>query len=589
MPHSFDKWRERLTDAKRVWIDKGILGTSADSTMRMLIEFYRSNQWQGMEHWGGLQTEALRIVNKIFPMANAMQAEIAARNPKTQYFARHEDWTVAAPKVKALHDYDIREQNHQRQLNAAFRDHQLAPFGIIRHGFTPEEEYETEGSTRRRKRRMQLYRPANPNRPWLRRISPWNVLMDPYCEAFHPDGGMRWCAFRDVMMKRDIADNPNMTVDRKKLQGSSGNIASEWLEMQDPALRQSGSPDKAEGFEVWTVYEAEEGQWFQMALSGIDDWLRKPADWPIPWETLPINIFSVNEQMDTPFSLALLEDQIPLQNELNQVRTMLSQGVLRGRSFNIANAQSFEDDEVTRMKDGEMGEWFFAKGGDLGNAVQSVKTTGVSQESLLLLGIVTDDMRESGGQSKMQRGQRINVSSATEASFVQSGNDINAGRIEDSFVTFVTEVESTYMQGRRFILGEVGESERVRILGTSGSAQLDQWVDVTPEDLAGDYAFELEAGSTRRRNKAQESQEAAVDLEIASKMPPQVANIPYFFKRYLEARDIPTSEGMMREAGQAGQQDAQVEARNRALGQGGQTGGLDANVIAAMNGAGRSQ
>ena len=589
MPRSFEIWQQRLTDAKRIWMDKGILGNESDSSMRMLIEFYRSNQWQNMMHWGGLEPEDLRIVNKIFPTANAQQAAISSRNPRVNYFPRSEDAQAAAKAraVKALHDYDIVEQKHKKQFNSAFRDHQFAPFGIVRHGYTPPDEIATQDGRRKRQRRLGVRRDTNPNRPWMRRIAPWNALMDPHCEAFDPDGGMRWCAFRDMMWKDDILANPNMTADRDKLKTSSGNIAREWLDMLDPAVRERSGELKSDAFEVWTVYEAEEDTWFQMTLSGFGDFLREPDDWPIPWETLPINVFCVNEQMDTPFALSLMENQLPLQQELNQVRTMIHQGVLRTRRFNIAAAGAFEDEEVTRMKNGDMSEFFMTKPGvgDAKSALATVQTGGLPQEAIQHMGIIQEDMREESGQSKMDRGQRINVESAAEAAFVDAGSSINEGRIEDAFIDFVTETESLYMQGRRHILKEVGEVERVRVVVDSDMGSLREFVDVDEEMLHGEYDFELVAGSTRRKDPNDEARKALADLNVALHPGLQnVSNVPLAYRKYIEARGQNPAEAINQEAHQLARVSQVVNtAREIAtLGESTELPSIDPNLFAAF-------
>ena len=40
--------------------------------------------------------------------------------------------------------------------------------------------------------------------------------------------------------------------------------------------------------------------------------LREPDDWPIPWSWLPVNALGVNEQTDSPFPIALLDQVVPV-------------------------------------------------------------------------------------------------------------------------------------------------------------------------------------------------------------------------------------------------------------------------------------
>lgn len=599
----FTRWRKRLQEARDLWRRKGLIGSRDPSPMRMLIEFYRSNQWQGQDFWRGCGVEEMRTVNKVFSAANTQQARVASRSPRTMYSPRPRrtgrdaaELEREARVVKALHDYDIREQNHKRTLNSGFRDHQFAPFGVVRHGYTPEEEM--DGTQRRRGRTRRIgRRHRDPNAPWIERVAPWNVLLDPHCEFFHTDGGMRWCAFRSVEWKQDLLENPNVTASRDDLRRASGNIAAEWLEMQDPDFDERFDEQK-DAFELWTVYEDMTRTWFQMSLSGLDDFVRKPDDWPIPWETLPVNVFSVNRQMDTPFAVSLMETQIDLQQEYNQVRTMMHQAVLRSRRFNFYSKQAIKDDEqATRMQNGEMGEWFGVDGSDVRTAVASVQTTGLPAESLLLLNTIEEDLREARGQSKMDQGQRINVESAAEAAFVQSGSSIHEGRVDDHYIDWVTEVEALYMQGRRHILRQLDVTTVVGVVGEDSLGDVREWVEVDPEELHGEWTFELEAGSTRRKDPNEEARKALADLTTMMNPALQgIANLPYWVRRYIESRGLEPGQGILPEAQEAAQLPAVLDTAERLAGiqrgagraNGGARGavGLDPGLVRALSSAG---
>jgi len=536
----FEKWRDRIGYARDVWVNKGLIGLTGVSQMRMLIEFYRSNQWKTIPDWAGLSDASLMVVNKIFPTANAMQGELAARNPRMQYFARNEDSSVKAPVIETLHNYDIREQNHIVQLNAAFRDHQFAPFGAVRHGYTPNEERIDEDG-----RLIDIHQSSNPNRPWIRRTPPWNVLFDPTAQYWTPDGGMKWVAFRDIYTLDQIKRNPNMTA-RKQLEGFQGNVSPEWDASRPGDLLPESDPDRNTYIELWTVYEVENRTTFQLTLDGVDDFIRAPEDWRINWEWLPVSVFQVNHQMDTPMALSLMEDILPLQIEKNKVRTMIAEFAKRIRRVNIVNQTAFERDEIDRMVDGDLVEWFLAKGPPA-ESFATIQNGTLPQELLLYDAHVDEDIRESVGQSKMSRGQRINVETAAEANRVGLGDDINSSRIEDVFLRFVGDVEGTYMQGRRIIMAATGVREAIRIVGSEEMDSVVSWSRVGIEDIHGEYEFEVEPGSTRRKSRSQESQLAASDLALGLQVEAAVqgtVNIPYLFRRYLDARGVDPSRAL---------------------------------------------
>ena len=139
------RWRDRLAYARKVWTQAGIMGQSAPSNMRVLIEFYRGNQWQHLDtDRFQIEPDELRSVNKIYPAGNQILGAVASRNKRIQLKARKPEALQAIHGVESLLQYDVVEQNHLRQENAALRDHLFAPFGCIRHGFTPAAEFHSQ-------------------------------------------------------------------------------------------------------------------------------------------------------------------------------------------------------------------------------------------------------------------------------------------------------------------------------------------------------------------------------------------------------------------------------------------------------------
>ncbi len=538
-------WRERLRYAKDHAAAMGLLDTSDYSPMRCLIDLYRGDQWRHVSRKWGLDSDQLRTVNKIFPMANAQQGSIIARNPKIRIRARKRESLANVHAVEQLVKYDIEEQDFLRQFQAAFRYHQFAPYGIIRHGFTPQKEFfDDDGND------LFRYRPAKPDRPWMRAMKPWDVLLDPNCDQFHPDAGMDWCAFRDVMQIEDIRKNPNM-INREDLKDFAGSVSPEWRELGPEELRDAKEkdPDKENDVEIWTIYEARGRTWMQITLDdNLEKPLREPAPWPIPWETLPINVFAVNEQMDMPFPVPLLEQAIPIQEDINVLYTMSRQLIHRLRRLVGISEGAMDDIEFQKLQDGDLVEFFKVKG-DLASVIKQIQIGGMPQEFLAWREVLAEDLRESIGQSKMSRGQRINVQSATEAANVQQGDNVSAGRILSIFERFMEETISTYMQGRRATI-ELTGPEIVQIVGAANAEDVQEFAEVDASMIAGDYSYRVEIGSTRQRDRDLEAQQAAVDLEMALRNP-QLMNVAYFAFMYAEARKHDPSQALTDQAFQA--------------------------------------
>lgn len=577
-----DRWQQRIRHAKQVWVDKGLLGDQQVSTMRMLIEMHRGNQWAHLaSQFGDLDPEDLVTVNKIFGVGNGIVGEIAARDPRAQLFARSREAQRYVDVVTALINSDIQRIRLKRQMNRALTDHLWAPLGLLRHGFTPREEmFDAEG-------RRITFLQVDPDRPWVRRIPIWNVLFDPDVEDFRESP---WVAFRSMMTVDQIKKNPAMS-NRDGLPDKGGEIEEDFRKMRPLDEQQSDEehPDRQDRVEVYTVYEAMEQTWFQIHLD-LDKALREKDDWPLPWSHLPVSILGVNEQMDTAMSLPILEQMIPQQVELNKVRTMMSQLVKRMRRLVGLDVNRIDEEERRKLIHGSLVEFFEMKG-PANEAVGQVQIGGFAPDIPVYGQTIESDMREVVGQSRMARAERINVESATEANFVQQGQNVHSGRILDAFEDFLEDALTLYMQGRRAVVKATDQSEFVRIVGARDAGDIDRWAEVTPEAIAQDFDLGLQAGSTRREDKDQMAARAAADLQLASAAP-EIFNVAFFARKYLEARGLDSEEAMnpeaLRNAFVQGEAETLRQAQSTAPGQGGNGARPRPNVspeaIAALRG-----
>ena len=584
-PKELAEWREKLRFGKEDWERRGYIGTSsaASSSLQTLIEFYRGNMWGGLD-WAGLSKSDLMTVNKIFPIANSIDGDVAARRPELKLRGKSEHSAPLARPVQTLINNDLEEIGWKRQTNRAMRDHLFAPVGILRHGFTPQVEFEATVGKSKRPRRLQRFR-SQPDRPWVQRYPIWNTLMDPSSVFFHPDEGMRWVAFREIALLDDIKANENM-ITREDLKDFAGNIDPQWA--PHPRDRENeNDPEQDQYVECFTVYDAIERTWFQITLDGLDKPLREKDDWPIPWETLPISIFSVNEQMDTPHPVSILENAIPVQNELKKVRTIIHTVALATRRIIVAG-KGISKEEVDKIEDAPLVSLIRASGNP-SEALAQFTAAAFPSDLLAYENILDEDLREIAGQSKMGRGQRINVESAEEASHVQRGQDVNISRISDAFEDFNLQAAKLYMQGRRKTM-ELTGAETVAVVGEGAAQKITEWTSVTPAHLAEDFAIEIEVGSTRRFDRDREAQLAAFDLKQAVEMP-DFFKAAFFARKYVEFRGYDPEQAMTPNAllNSFAREGEMLLQRIQNTEQGGTeapTGGVDANAINLIAGQG---
>lgn len=546
MPEASDiaRARERIRHASRVWEGKGLLKRQQNeqSLLRWGLEMYRGNHWRGTGFgaWAGLSEHELQITNKVFSSANAIDADLTARNPKLRAVATSPHFAPHRSVATILYNYDFREQRMMRQMRRALNDHFFAPFGAVRHGFTPEEEFETEETERKRARKLEMYRPARPNRPWIRRIPIWDVRIDPLAESFHPDGGATWCAFHSLFRPDQLRRNPNLTLPK----GLEPNAAHVLRDERPASLRDKDNPELTDMYSLWTIYDAVEETWGVLSLDGPEKWIRPLADWPIPWSHLPVNVFSVNDQMDTPFALSLMEEALPVQIELDKLRTIMSQIARRTRRLIGYNKSQMDEDDETALTNNEDVMEFIATNGPPANVIQQIVAGTFPSELLSYHALLEEDIRELLGQSKMGRAQRINVETAAEANEVALGQNKIMGRTAVHFTQFIEDALRLYEEGRRFTTALDPGPETVPLLGLEDVAMLErEYLTVDPEVLQGRYDLSIEVDTSLSQNPRAEAQAALADLQVAMSKP-DLFRVAEMARRYLETRGIDPRRGL---------------------------------------------
>jgi hypothetical protein len=592
-----DIWRERIRYGKKVMEEKGLLGdrTGGDRMIRDLIAMYRGEPEAHLPLGDWFEEEQRVMANKIFAVANQLESECAASDPTAKLYPRGGITSSEAAArsaanarlIEPLIAYDIQALDFGSQFNDALVDHFFAPCGWIRAGFTPRDEVFSEDERRQRSVRLNPYASERPDRPWIRRWAPWDVVPDPDCYRFNPDGGMRWVAFRSIMTLEEIKKNPGMS-DVKGLNERGGNVAHPFRPMDEQVSTygtEEGDPDRNRYVEVFTVYEAIERTWFQITLDGPTGALRKQDDWPIPWEWLPVRALVVNQQRDTPWGVPLLANVYPIQRELNRLRTMMSWLVNNIRRLIVVSSQGMEEGEKRKLESAMLTEILESKGSPR-EVIQAVQTGGFPQELLQYEQLLEEDIRENLGISRMGRGQRINVESATEAGFVQDGQDVNVDRVIRKYEKFWKDGLFLHLQGRRATFSDM-ESELYPLVGKTDVDGLVQWAQITASELHGDFDFEIVPGSTRRRSRRREEAEALMRLQQAAQLG-DIANVSFYVMKWVEAQGVNPEEALNNYAQMAGQVRGVQEMRRQAgapeLQGGGGGGGNGANpaAIAAL-------
>lgn len=526
------EWRERLQHADRVWESRGLAKTmtsvSQEDELKRYLAAYRGEPW-APAGWAGLAPEDLSVTPVFFAAQNTFVAQLLARVPEAEVLPRTRDTIERAPIVESLINYDIDELKMKRQWSLALGDSFSAPFGLIRHGYTPSEEtFDSKG------RRIEPYAMARPDKPWLRRWKIWDFRVDPLASSPEPDGDAMWCAFRNLYTEDQLRKNPSLSVPDDLHPSRSIEV---WN--KDHTQKLAETPTYA----VWTVYDRRDRTWFQIPESE-GPLFRQPDDWPIPWEDLPYDVAYFNPQMDTLFPVSYAAAIWQSVIERNKVRTLIVELVKRMRRIILINKDQLGEGEAEKLESSDLTE-IIQVTGNLANAVGQVQLGGLAGDLLALDGLYEKDIREAIGQSAMDRGQRINVESSFEAQNVAQGSAILSGRNVERTEDFLSSSLRHYAIARQAttteeeVLPIIGRKLAEQLRGSAGSYYI-----VKPESLHGEFDYKVVPGSSLPDNRQRRIKEAMAKLEIA-KSAPEIHDLQEAYARVWEAFGERPADWMM--------------------------------------------
>ena len=491
-------WRDRLTHAHQFWQDEGLTGDREDNDQRFTIATigaaYRGVQWQGS--WGGLSGDELVTVNLMFSSTNTLLAGLSARaakpivKPKGQDLAS-DDASRRAALNEVLLGSVATDLKMKRQVDMAVLDASLFPAGFVQHIYVPlREKYTKEG------RMLEVYDPARPDFPTIRRRRISDVRVDPLASSLYPDEDARWVAFRDLYFLSEMKLHPGFT-NRKDLHATY-RIGDD--KTKPGSLQRDGGPEERELVEVWTIYDKVERKWFAIS-PGCEQPVREPDDWPISWDSLPYDVVFFNPRPDSIIPVSLPEIYYDIQMEINKVRTMMSALVKRMRYAIVANEQAMGEGELEKLVDGDLVEFFRTTGADPRSVVQSIKLGEFPQELLMYYALCKTDLQEVLGISSMDRAQRINVETATEANNVQQGSNVLRSRGQEKVEEFWGNIFRKLHRGIQQtqtddILLPIFDKQAISQLQGVGASVSQNSVKIQPNDLQGEFHYGVQVGST---------------------------------------------------------------------------------------------
>lgn len=494
------KYRKKMTTSRR-WRRE----EHYDDTWKRLIDLYRGR------HYEYFTDEDRVLVNLAFSTINVIAPSIAVNYPKVTVNAVNPENAANAVIAEAVVNYWWRHRDFKEQFRRAVKDFLIVGHGWLKVGYRYVEEervgeHEDVSDPDVEDNVASTTLVVLQDEPFVERVSPMDIFIDPDATSMRD---AKWIAHR---VRRTVND---VKTDKRYAPKVRINVspASYAKYTDDPSSRKIH--DKDEGYvDVYEFYDLKNNTVSVFCDSG-DGFLIKPKKQPYSFGH-PFVMLRNYDVPDQFYPIGELEAIEPLQRELNETRTQMMNHrkryarkyLYRETNFDSNGRSALESDDdnvmVPVQGDNPLGD-VVAPFPALINPPEFYNQSELIRTDIELVSGVTEFMR--GGVSEIRR-------TATEAALIQ---DAQNARTADKLAVIEKSVAEV---GRRILLlaqQYMGGEQVARVMAKDGEPM---WVTFDRDYLAGDFDFEVAAGSTQPSNEAFRRQSA---MQMVDAMAPFVS------------------------------------------------------------------
>ena len=494
------KYRKKMTTSRR-WRRE----EHYDDTWKRLIDLYRGR------HYEYFTDEDRVLVNLAFSTINVIAPSIAVNYPKVTVNAVNPENAPNAVIAEAVVNYWWRHRDFKEQFRRAVKDFLIVGHGWLKVGYRYVEEervgeHEDVSDPDVEDNVASTTLVVLQDEPFVERVSPMDMFIDPDATSMRD---AKWIAHRVRRTVNDVKTDKRYAP-KVRINVSAASYAKY---TDDPSSRKIH--DKDEGYvDVYEFYDLKNNTVSVFCDSG-NGFLIKPKKQPYSFGH-PFVMLRNYDVPDQFYPIGELEAIEPLQRELNETRTQMMNHrkryarkyLYRETNFDSNGRSALESDDdnvmVPVQGDNPLGD-VVAPFPALINPPEFYNQSSLIRQDIELVSGVTEFMR--GGVSEIRR-------TATEAALIQ---DAQNARTADKLAVIEKSVAEV---GRRILLlaqQYMGGEQVARVMAKDGEPM---WVTFDRDYLAGDFDFEVAAGSTQPTNEAFRRQSA---MQMVDAMAPFVS------------------------------------------------------------------
>ena len=493
------QYRDKIQQSKRWRQQEGL-----DATWKRMIDLYRGKHFETDS-----ETDRM-LINDAFATINVIWPSVSVNYPKITVNARRSEDAPRAVVTEEIVNYWWRHYDCQREFRRAVKDMLITGHGWVKTGYRfvekGEDDYDNsdELASLAPESIAESDLIITEDRPFVERISPFDVFVDPDATSMHD---IRWIAQRIRRPLLEVRKDKRYNAQARQ-EASPSHYSKFGLDSYLP--RRSEKPE--DGYvEIWEFYDVDRNK-MSVFCDGGDKFLVAPQE--IPFAFGHPFVFIPNYQVpDFFYPMGELEAIEPLQRELNETRTQMMnhrkrfsrKWLYKESAFDQEGRNMLESDEDNVMVPVVSEE-------PLGGIIAPMPAVISPPEFYNQSSLITADIDRITGISEYARGALPEIRrTATEAGIIQdAANARSSDKLAIIERAIADAARRLVMLAQQYMTGE----QAIRVSGKSSS---NAWMKFDRDYIQGEFDFEVEAGSTQPMNESFRRQMA---LQVVDAMAP---------------------------------------------------------------------
>lgn len=333
--------------------------------------------------------------------------------------------------------------------------------------------------------------------PSVERLSPFDVYVDPDATRLK---NARWIAQRMyIPLERAKSREDWDESARKSLHGTA---MSEAKKDQDTLFDGEERGKESEFVVVWEYYDLVAGTVSTFA-DGADEFLLAPSK--VPYGFAHPFVMVANYQVPEKFyPIGDVETVMPLQMELALTRTQMVNDRKRYRRMYFYRPDKIGSEGVNQLLSGDDNSMIAVDGDEpFTELMAPLETSSLPAEFYNQSSMILDDINLVSGVSEYQRGSVAEIRrTATEAAMIQDGSNARSADKLSIIERAIGEVaERVIALAQQYLTAD-------KVAQISGEDDAVSWVVYNRDEIAGEFDFIVEAGSTQPQNESFRRQSA---------------------------------------------------------------------------------